>query len=453
MALQYLARSAGAVEPTYNRLWSEELFFYALQLPRNWNRLAFQKNALEALASSDPVRSMQLFGTMEDPIPLDSGRFPEDVRAFAARIVFPAYWKQTGVEGFDEIRSKAQFLGNTGQYPYAAIASIERDLAHSEDLRAQVLFRDAVSYFSRGSHFDNAGKEYVELLNAVWDILSAPLKHQAITAAVTKLTQPPPSGDFDYRGTVRNKTSVIQFSDQHQQLLFELMPRIREVDPQTAERLMQKNPSFAAAEDSQSGESGIITNVSSASPRQLATSQVRLTQFQTLARITNEVDSDPEMAVLDARSLTIPELKVRAFAQIAASLATKDPARASELLGHANESDKTLKNESTEDTVLALFARAKANYALHDRGGTRTAWTNGFELAEELFRQDLETHPNLQAYEASCFDTLMDGVKFGAEIDPAMALGALRSVRNQLLQTYLPIAAAEGISSHDKSRH
>jgi hypothetical protein len=450
MALVFLARSAGSIEPAYNRLWSEELFFYAFRLPRNWNRLAFEKNALESLAASDPERAMQLFGQMEDPIPQDSGRFPEDLRAFAARTIFPAFWKFKGLQGFDEIRARAQLLGSTGQYPYVGIAPLVRELADSEDPRAEVMLGDAVSHFSQGSRFDSAAKEYVELLNEVWSILSAPLKRQAITAAVTQLTQPPTAGDFIYRGTARTKSNVVEFTNQNQQLLFELIPRIREVDPQLADRLLEKNPSFAAAENTQSTEGGMITNVSAASPAQVAEAQSRLGQSQILARVENETGTNPALALSDAQSLTRPDFRALALAKIAARLAATDPARASELLGQASDSTKGLKD--SEEKVVALFARAKASYALHDRASMQATWTHALELGEELFQEDLEAHPSMQAYQATCFDALTEGVKFGADADPEMALGALRTVRNELLQTYLPIAAAEGIYSHSQLR-
>jgi hypothetical protein len=445
MALQFLARSAGSIEPAYNRLWSEELFFLAFRLPRNWNRLAFEKNALEALATTDPIRAMQLFGQLEDPIPLDSGKYPEDVRAFAARTVFPAYWKQKGPDGFDEIRAKAQFLGSTGEYPYAAAGWVARELANAKDVRAEILLGDAVSRFGQGSRFDNTNRECVEFLDGAWEFLSAALKRQAVVAVVGLLTQPTPSSDFIYRGSVRAKTGAVDFTDQNQQLLFQIMPRIRQVDPDLADQLVKKNPTLGASGGKQEAEGGVIANVSSSTPTQLATAQNQLAQSQILGRVQKELDSNPDLAMSDAQLLTNPQLRTLAFAQIAARLAASDPAKASVLLGQTKDNVKS--QGDSEDKVAALFARARASHALKDHEGMQAAWMHAVELGAELFQEDLEAHPDMQAYQATCFDELMEGFQFGATVEPDMALGALKAVRNQLLEIYLPIAMAEGIQS------
>jgi hypothetical protein len=452
MVLMYLALTATPIEPAYNRLWSEELFYFAFQLPQNWNRVAYEKNALEALSESDPVLALELLGRVEDPIPTDSGSFPEDVRAFAAQKVFLAYWQRKGQAHLDEIRAQGQHLGATGQYPYVAMIPIVLDLARSNENLAEAVFNEAATYFSRGSRFDSANPDFLQFLNSVWEVLPAPLKHQALDVAVTQLTrQPVSSPDEKFRGTSRTSSHGAEFTDQNRQLLFELLPRIREVDPQWAKRLLDKEPWLVAATESggiHRSDSAVIQNASSASPEQMAAAEQRLRQRQTLAQVEREAGKDPSGALLTSRSLTDPEFQAVALANIAAGFAKNNPATAGQLLDQANGITSKLKG--SPEKVTALFAKAKADYALHDLKAMQTSWTGAFDIGQELFQEDIETHPDRLAYQAACFDNLANLAKFGGKVEPQMVLQAIGVVRNQLLRAYLPIFAAEGIFDHQQ---
>jgi len=452
MVLMQLAMSAGDIEPAYNRLWSRELFNSAFQLPRNWNRVAFEKNALEALSESDPILALQLFAQMDDPIPTDSGSFPEDVRAFAAQRVFLAYWKRKRLAGLDEISAQAQHLGDSGQYPYVAMIPIVLDLAKSSENRSEAVFNEAVTYFSRGSRFDSADPDFVQFLNGVWATLPVSLKHQGLQVAVHQLTrQQSTDADAGYRGKSRTKSEEVQFTDRNKQLLFDLLPRIRDVDEQWAKRLVDEDSSLAGAMESggvRRSDSATLQGLSSASPAQLATAEGRLAQRRILSQVEQQAGKDPDDALLTSRSITDPELQAVALADIAAGFAKNDPGKASKFLSQANSIAVELKDNPAK--VMALFAIAKANHELNDQKAMQTAWNRAFDLGQELFQEDIEAHPVRPAYQAACFDNLRNLAKFGGKFDPPMILQSLRKVRNQLLQAYLPISAAEGIFQHDQ---
>lgn len=454
MVLMQLAISAAEIEPAYNRLWSQELFNSAFQLPLNWNRLAYEKNALEALSESDPLLALQLFDQMDNPIPTDSGSFPEDVRAFAAQRVFSAYWKKKGLAGLDEITAQAQQLGDSGQYPYVAMIPIVLDLAKSSQNRSEALFNEAASYFSRGSRFDSANPDFVQFLNGVWDILPALLKHQGLQVAVDQLTrQQSTDADAAYRGKSRTKSADVQFTDRNKQLLFDLLPRIREVDGQWAKRLVDNDPFLAGAMESggiQRSSSATLQGISSASPAQMATAEGRLAQRQIFSQVEQQAGKDPDDALLTSRSITDPELQAIALADIAAGFAKKDPGKASKFLSQANSITAELKDNPAK--VMALFAITKADHELNDQKAMQTAWNRAFDLGQQLFQEDIEAHPVRLAYQAACFDTLRNLAKFGGKFDPPMIMQGLRKVQNQLLRAYLPISAADGIFQYDQLR-
>jgi hypothetical protein len=454
MALMYLAMSAASIQPAYNRLWSEELFYSAFQLPRTWNRVAYEKNALAALSDTDPPRAFQLFGLMDNPIPMDSGALPEDVRAFGASRVFSAYWKVKGHEALDEIRAQAEHLGETGEYPYTAMTPIILDLAHSSPNEAEIVFNEAVTYFSRGSRVVAANRDFVEMLNALWNSLSAPVKHEGLDVAVSQLSQPPPSnGDESVRGKAQTKSQSVEFTDRNRQLLFELIPRIREVDPAWAKRLVDSSPSLAAAMESggiQRSETLSIQNVSSASPNQITAAESLLMQERTFAEVKEQAAQDPDAALVLSGSLTNPGFRAAALAQVAASLAVKDPKKAQKLLDQSKDIVSGLKD--TPAKVAALCAVAEAYYAFKDEKGLQSAWSDALSLGEELIEEDLQVHPGKATYQSQCFEMLADLMRFGGRIDPQMAVQGLHGLQNQQLLVYLPIFTANGIVEGQQTR-
>lgn len=452
MALMYLAFSAARIEPSYNRLWSEELFYSAFQLPRDWNRLAYEKNALEALSESDPILAFELFGEMDDPIPTQSGTFPEDVRAFAARKVFSAYWKRKGAAGLDKIQAQAQHLGTTGQYPYVAMIPIILELSHVSDSRSQALFNDAVNFFSRGSSFDSAKPDFVELLNGVWDTLPAPLKHQALDVAVRQLTQKTSQNtDSLFTGKSLTKSSEIEFTDPDSQLLFALLPRVKEVDPEWAKRLANQNPSLAAGIGSETvkrTDAVTLHGVSSATPAQLAAAQFQLSQRRILSQVNEIASQDPDAALAKSQALTDQELRASALASIAVGLAEKQPQRASKLLSEAES--LAAQEKDNPGKVKVLFAIARGYLAVKDQKAMQAHWNRAFDLGQELFQEDSEAHPGRLAYQTACFESLRSLTEFAAKLAPPMMLQAMRGVRNQLLRTYLGISVADGMFEHEK---
>lgn len=453
MVLLQLSLNAAKIEPSYDRLWSQELFSLAFELPRNWNRLAFEKNALETLSQVDPVLALQLFGEMDDPIPTDAGAFPEDTRAFAAQAVFAAYWRQRGPAGLEEILSHARHLGDTGQYPYLAMIPIVLTLAKTSPNYSEEIVNNAATYFSRGSRFESANPDFVQFLNSVWDAMPAPLKHQALQVAVQQLTEPrAPDIDVSFKGDSHTNTKAMEFRDRNKQILFELLPRIREVDEQWAKRLVDVDSSLAAAMDSggiQSSQSATIQGVSSASPAQLTAAQARAAQQRTLSQVEQQAPNDPDAALLASRSLSDPALQAIALANIAAGFAKKDPAKASNFVSQANSITDTLKDNPGK--VMALFAIAKANRQLNYQKAMEASWNQAFSLGQELFQEDLEIHPVRPAYQATCYEALLGLAEFGGKFDPPMVLQGLQTLRNQLLQAYLPISAAGGIFQHDQA--
>lgn len=442
--LTELTRAAAKIEPPFDRLWAEQLFQLSFQLPMSWNRVAHEKNALQALAEVDPIRAFELFGTLDDPVPTPAGTLPEDVRAYAARTVFYKYWKLRGTKSLGDIRAQAEHLGETGQYPYAAIALIIRDVEREDKLEAQSLYDDALTFYGQGSRFSQTDEEFLGFVNTLWDVTPLTLKTQALQLSVARLIEKrKPDTDTSYVGTVTSDQGTVQFEEKERQLLYELLPRIREVDPQWADRVARDDlavPSRADAANNARSEGAVIEGVSGADPSQLKALRERILQGQRADQISEVAKTDPARAYTLSRTLTDSEFRADVLAAVAEGYSAENDPHSEPYLDEASKIIESMHDSPGKVHALTSLARAAAT--IHDLKRLRTTLKQGLDLGEELFSEDRDVHPGKLSYDAVCFAEMMRLTRIGAQSDAQWTLTYLDRVQDELLQAYLPIEAA-----------
>lgn len=121
--LSYLAEPAAK---DLVRAWSTELFSLASELPQP-ERSYEQSTALSALAQIDPDSGLEL---------LHSTRFadtgPPSAQAQFCRAVFTRMAESGGIGALPLLQQEAEELGESGQYPYAALAAAAMELANKD---------------------------------------------------------------------------------------------------------------------------------------------------------------------------------------------------------------------------------------------------------------------------------------------------------------------------------
>ncbi len=237
--------SAVTIDPGFCRRWSEELFFFAAKLPPEWDRVAAEKNALVALSQVDADRAFELFKLIELPIPMPDGRLPEDVRADGATTVFAWYWKShKSMKALQEISDQADGLGNTGQYPYTAMADIFEDIAGKYPLKAEEIVMRSLASYRRGSKSEREDDDFLGFLDTTWKDLTPSLRRAAIEAAVERLSEKSNSREGEiFSGSAVSRRAQTQFSTKAQMNLYNLLPRIQEIDPEWASEIVKRTRS------------------------------------------------------------------------------------------------------------------------------------------------------------------------------------------------------------------
>jgi len=444
-----LAKAAVRKSPATSRSWSKEMFRLAVSLPPTWNKLALEKNAIVTLSQTDPGEAIRLFRSMDDPIPMANGSLPEDVRSEAAGVVFQHLLNiQKGPRGLEVIGQIAEHLGETGEYPYAAVTPIIKQLARNNESKAQAFYLQALLYYRRGAKFLDENRMFIQFLQDVKEQLPRAQLRQGLEAVVSRLLEQKPPADSNqrYRAQVLTKNGVVEFRDPSDQMLFELLPLVRELDSDWAETLIQRRPALSkvanAAGPVQRMESSTIFAASGegdvSAAEQSAIEEGRLYNIRKIARET------PDEALSLASTLTVPALQAQAWAEIATSIASKDRDRALILIGKVRDTTERLKDQL--DIVGVLSELSEAAAAAGDRRALQESLEQGIDLGGEIFEQDLTAHPGKLAYNVDGFDELVKLCEVGAKYEPTYTLSRVRQIRDDLLRAHLLVSVAEGLT-------
>jgi hypothetical protein len=445
--LTFLCKTASEHNLSYTTEWAQEALRIAAQLPPDWNRLAIQKNALAALSYANPERAMALLMSMDLPVELYNGVFPEDLRSDAARTIFKNYWLQKKPLGLDDVRSTAAYLGQTGQYPYMAVGSILTDIishqkaAHSElpGGASSILF-DAYASYQRGSKFRSEDEEFVEFLESLRTLLPPALLKSGVEIAVERLTLQKDTAEYQYISRVQTQKGTATFHSRADELLFELLPLVREVDAALADKLLESNQTLkqagAAGSTVVASEGAIIVGPSVSPEKQ------ELALQNSRAQEVREMASDhPEQALALSQAITDPALRAAAMADVAESR----PTQAGEIQSAIAKIVPTM--HTGEERLRVLSALAEASWAAGDIAGFHDALGKAFALGQELFEEDMDAHPGQATYAVAAYEALADLVKTSARDDPATTTAMINQIDDVQLKAFLLAQLADALYS------
>lgn len=435
------------------KTWSNELFKKAGELPPSWNRSAFQKSALEILSSVDPEAAFRELSMVEMPPLDDKSKAPEDVRAFAAQTIFSRIFEAKGTSALRNIRAAAIGIGRTGEYPYSAMSQVSKKLLELKDKDSVLtIFREAMDFYHEGAHVRSADKDFLDYTNSMWDILPPALKREALTNIVQHL-ETDDKADPSRSEIVRVVTDkgTINFSRRKTAILFQVLPKVREVDKQWAVKLEEKYSELRdpAAAGSVQHTSSMTVFSTSGSPGQASAVMGLGLQRGTLSQMRELAKTDPAGAANLLGSVSDPELQARALAILAAAFRQTDPERSAALFSAAQKQTDSLPMGPAKLDALAALGEAAAS--AHDLPRIETEISTAFDLSDELLREELDTSPGETVYSSSVLDSLSKLARLGGEVSVDSTMAQLQKLRSEALQAYLLAAVAQGLNKNGKS--
>jgi hypothetical protein len=131
-----------------NRLkqWSEELYSAADGLESgSYARLDAQAVAVRAMVPADDKRALEML----DGLDASDVKGAQEQRNYLAVWVFSEMMQRGGDSVVQDLRARAQTLGESGQYPYVAMAAVTSRVRNKELIRS--IFNDALSSYQRST--------------------------------------------------------------------------------------------------------------------------------------------------------------------------------------------------------------------------------------------------------------------------------------------------------------
>lgn len=411
--------------------------------------------AMLALAKVNPEHALELLGRMEAPPPRDDGSPRRDPRQAAATMLFQNYFRSAGMDALPAIEAAARNLGESGAYPFMAMGMLIRGVEKKDHDRAQSLMNQALMYINKRQQSTMAVQELGMFLNANRSLIPKPVLREVLERLVNEALQ---NDDPTVSASIANEKGVTaNFKGLRAFTLMQLMPMVRDIDPEWAKKLEQEHSDLQnAANLMPAGDGGQRTfmSVSMGGPNNNSNPNMGNMLMQEMK--SREVDeliaaNDTEGALKQADSITDPALRAASTAKLAGSLNKSDPERAAEILKNAKAALGEAKTDA--DRLRILVGLTYAQQAMGDSNAFRDSLAKAYALCDELFRKSVNNNPQMPVFARPGFESLGQLLRLEMKDDRQAAIARIEELRSPLLQAHMYIEAAETILDPNAPPH
>lgn len=388
----FLLLLAGDAASQVDRLWAIDYYSKSFEvsrlLPRSGTRLGLQLGLTSRMTGLDPDHALALLEQMDSP---DVSANPDrDVRSGVASPIVAGLLRE-GVDGAEKAASLLNYLGDTGQYPYAAGAQvIDFFYSHAENWRANGVFFDALNHFLNDDRFDDSPDEFVALAQAARDKIESGTLVDAVRSIMSLAQQQETSENQGQEQA--GPANAGAYNMPHQARLSRSLGRlllvVSIVDPSTADELKNEYAALRSIEPVRSSRTSSSGLGHGAGTPGGAQKQVAV-QKQDQPAVTGPSSASNESSSLANRSLDL--------ARRAKLLARRDPGAASSLLrqaealalaaGSASSDLQVDQRQSVDLKVEALAETAEGWAALGDERQASRNLTTAFAAVLDLLER------------------------------------------------------------------
>ena len=443
-----LAEAAVKTHPQKSREWAEEVFSVTANLPNDMQRSQVETTALQALSENDPDRALELLAKLETPRNKD-GELVPDIAASVATMLFQRYWQKKGLEGLDNLTASARQMGEAGSYPYMAMGMLIRQVKRRDADKSKDMLNEALSYFNRRQTSGRGNGQFAMFLRQNREDIPTPLLKDLLEKLVTQSLA---TKDESQQMVIATEKGVAaKLNNAASILLFQLMPMIRDLDPDWAKKLETQYQELRAAADvARSGEQRMMMTQTiggtggGGQPPRAMMEEMQAMEIDELSA------QDPQRALKMNAELTDPSVRAASGARLAATLVKSNPEQAADLLKKAKEAIAEAKEPV--DKLRILVGLAQAQSAMNDKAAFETTLQSGFTLGEELFRKGLDKNPTAPVFAQPGFDAMARLTMSSVRMDYTATMARIDAIRSPLLQALMLITAAEGLDPDARVR-
>jgi len=412
-------------------------------------RSRLQQRILQAMVPLEPGRADELL-TQLDPAGRES--------VLRALLSYYRESKQTehAIEMVYRISAEKEF-------PYGAGADILRDLPAQEQAKQQQMFVTALASYREHKHpgMTFGSGDFAAMITGFYRQLAPDVVKEAIFEVLKQAQAPAEEGQGrePQQISIASAQGSVAMGSMYEYRLFQLLPALRAVDPDEAERLLKQNREVAGmlekypqgAEQLQGppggrrGGAGAMRFVGGGpGPRGGGGPGMDRMEMERMQKIVADAATHPQDALANVAMLTSPEMKVGALEGIARANSKKNPSVARSALKQLLE---TMPQLDLQQQVLPARAAATLYLEMGEPGEARKTIEKGMESAAKLYKQDTDADdPNkaLKAYwpSASAYVGLL---RAAAEMAPEWAQEQLKEVPDDDIRAVAQIAMAAAL--------
>jgi hypothetical protein len=449
--LAKMAELTAKRKPEQSKTWAEEAF----KLAANSNNAAsgqVQMSAMMAVSQNDLDRALQMLSEMPAQRPRSDGSVAPDIRGAAATMLFSRAFTKEGMSSVDKLQSAARQMGENGFYPYMAVAQVLRGVGEKDKDRAQGIAMDAVAFVNRRQLTGMESQQVTMFLQSAREFIPRPMMKEILERVVKEALETAKQSDgTQVAASFENENGQsAQLNSMATLMIFQLMPMIRDVDPDWAKQLEDQSEELkrVSALMSNGQRTNIMIGARNNGGPNGPNGNERDFRDELQAMSVDELAArDPQRAMETAQAIKDPTVRVSAIA------------RASAAGNNAEEKEKALKAAKDalaaatdpRDKLTILSGLAQAQASLKDEEGLATTLQQSFVIADDMFRRSVDRIPASGAWMRPGVQLTTNMVRAGARKSPQTFSEKIDSVRHQPLKALLLLSAAEALDPESRS--
>ena len=404
-----------------------------------------QKNGASCLSYVDPAAAAEQLTQINFERPRPGQWVYEDPRYNSAQTIFNNLLTSSGKfpprRVVANIIAKAKYLGQTGQYPYLAVAEVINRLPSSFKNEQNTLLGDAVGFYASETGFYNRDEEFLRLLQTLkTPSIDKTIFAQALTIFVQRLNEDSIHFPGDYYAEIHVKSSgkVFPFMDRNEAFRFQAFPLIERFIPGKAAELRHLDSRLTQATGTMTYVPGGFVQGNPTST-QAAHQHLQWLQESLLERIKACQDTNPQATAILAQRLTDLPSRIIGFSASIPGIARLNSTEARSLY-EKQLSDLGNVRDSV-DKLRAMVALVPAAHHIGDFKQYEHLSTQALDMGIQFFNNDDQAK---RAGRREGFSELRDLVTSTASLSSDILKAKVQNLPDGWLKGYLWLYEAVG---------
>lgn len=391
----------------------------------------------------------------------------------------------------DKALSTIDRIAQEYEVPYDAAAGVMSNLTPEQAAERQQLFTTCLASFRDHDHegMGMGGNDFGTLVTQFYEQLPPALVRQSINVLLDearKRAQKDAESSQPTNISLSSAKGALAFSSYYDYRLFQLLPVLKTIDPQEAEKLMKERqdvqtllakypsgmssispemsaPPQGGQQGARRGSAGNTSMMvtSGAGPggrgggapggRAPAPAMPGVGQqgpnpleMQRMAKLIEDAAQHPQDSIASAAIISDPDLRVQDYIGIARECWKKNSSAARMALGKAGDAMSDMK---PDQQVMGLRELATLYERLDDADNARKTIEKGLDAAEKLLKIDINADDPNKAPKAYWPSTgaYRSMLALAAKISPAWAVSLLKAIPDEDIKTLNQIAIANAL--------